>query len=261
MYLEDVVVKSGDTVSGLAKEYGYKGGEWTKVWDHAENAKLKTKRGRPEKIQPGDTLQIPIPWKVKTTTMTFVNASSRVRFEAIRTGERGTQIRWAQTVDRHNQAFGNAPYGQPREVVDPGSPPDDNEPFYFTDTEIASVPGRRTKFSDTPFRTAPAAPTGVALIDWARTELGTAVGTTKWRALLSIAIVTDKRVTVIDTQAWGFDKAPTGTVTKVPARKATATEMADHLKILKGGFGLKDVPGSMATFASMGWTFRLEPSP
>ncbi len=66
---------------------------------------------------------------------------------------------------------------------------------------------------------------------------------------------------VISTHHWGFDKDSKGVVSKVPATKATKGLVEEHLKILRKGFGLKDVPGSMAYFKDMGWTFRTAPGP
>lgn len=261
MYYEDVAIKKGDTLSGLAAAYGYKASQWRTIWNDPKNAKLKALRNKPELIQPGDNLLIPINWRVINTTMTHVQGNSRVSFSATRDGEDGRNIRWAQTVDRSNQPFGEAPYGRPRLVVDPSSPPDDNKPFYFTDLELQQDPSRRNTFRDTPFRDAPEEETWFPVYDWARAFLGRPVGTTQWRAMLSIAIVTDKRVTVTDTHYWGFDKDPKGTVTKIPARKASGGEIAEHLDIMRKGFGLKDLPGTKAFFKDMGWTFRLPPSP
>ena len=240
MYYEDVEIKKGDTLSELVYAYGYKGSDWITVWNDAKNSKLKALRKRPELIQPNDIVYIPIPWTIKTTTMVFDAAKTKVQFQATRDGLQGSRLRWVQTVDRGNQPFGNAPYGAPRFVVDPSSPPDDNQPFYYTDTELTADPKRRTTFSDAPFRHPPLK----------------AKGTTEWRAMLSIGVVTDKRVTVLDTHYWGFDKDPKGVVTKVPAKKATQAEVDDHLALLKDGFGLKDLPGTKAYFKDMGWTFR-----
>lgn len=247
MYLEDVTLKSGDTVYQLGINYGFAGSDWRTIWNHNKNKDLRECRKEPRGLQVGDVLHIPIDWKILNTTMTFVRANSRVQFKATRTGKKGKNIRWVQTVDRHNQPFGQAPYGQPRFVVDPSSPPDDNEPFYFTDAELKADPNRRTTFSDTPGRAAPVAP----------------LGTTKWRALLSVAVVTEKRVTILDTHYWGFDIDNAGTVAKVPGRKAAVGEVQEHLRLLKNGFGLgaTNAIGTKADFKDMGWTFRLPPAP
>lgn len=261
MYYEEVKIKKGDTLSGLAKAYAYKPTEWPKIWNDMKNKELKARRQKPERIQPGDILKIPIGWRIINTTMTHVAGNTKVNFNAMRDGEEGTNIRWAQTVDRSNQPFGEAPYGRPRLVVDPSSPPDDNKPFYYTDFEIQAQPSRRETFSDTPSRGAPEAPSSIPFYDWARTFLGRPVGTTEWRAMLSIAVVTDKRVTLIETVYWGFDKDPKGKVTKIPPRKATDLELAEHLSVMRKGFGLKDLPGTMGYFKDMGWTFCLLPKP
>jgi len=247
VYYEDVTLKAGDTVYELVKKYGHPGSDWSTIWNNIKNKPLREKRGEPRSLQVGDVLHIPIDWKILNTTMVFVLANTRVKFEATRSGKKGTNIRWVQTVDRHNQPFGQAPYGKPRYVVDPSSPPDDNEPFYFTAAELTADPNRRTTFSDTPGRAAPVAP----------------LGTTKWRAMLSVAVVSDKRVTILDTHFWGFDIDNAGTVSKVPGRKAAVGEVQDHLRLLKDGFGLgpTNAAGTKADFKDMGWTFRMPPAP
>jgi len=247
VYYEDVTLKAGDTVYELVKSYGHPGTDWSTIWNNNKNKPLREKRGQPRSLQVGDVLHIPIDWKILNTTMVFVRANTRVKFEATRSGRKGTNIRWVQTVDRHNQPFGQAPYGQPRYVVDPSSPPDDNEPFYYTAAELTADPNRRTTFSDTPGRAAPVPP----------------LGTTKWRAMLSVAVVTDKRVTILDTHFWGFDIDNAGTVSKVPGRKAAVGEVQDHLRLLQNGFGLgpTNAAGTKADFKDMGWTFRMPPAP
>lgn len=48
------------TLWGIAKHAGYGSSStnWKSIWDDPKNAALKKKRGRPEKIQPGDTLYV-----------------------------------------------------------------------------------------------------------------------------------------------------------------------------------------------------------
>jgi hypothetical protein len=45
------------TISGIASHYGY-GGNWQAVWNDPKNATLKTKRGQPNLIQPGDVVYV-----------------------------------------------------------------------------------------------------------------------------------------------------------------------------------------------------------
>lgn len=45
------------TISGIAAHYGY-GTNWQTVWNDSHNAALRAKRGTPEKVQPGDTVQV-----------------------------------------------------------------------------------------------------------------------------------------------------------------------------------------------------------
>ncbi len=51
------IVAKGDTLSKIAKDHGFQ--NWTVVWNCEENAELRTARGRPERILPGDEVSIP----------------------------------------------------------------------------------------------------------------------------------------------------------------------------------------------------------
>jgi hypothetical protein len=260
MYYEEVIIEPGNTISGLGVEYGYKASQWPKIWDDPRNADLKKKRGLPQKIQPGDVVKIPIPWKVVSKTL---NADANGALMLVnRDGEPGKRLSWVQTVYRHNQPIGPNPAAH---CVD-GCTPDDNLPFYWTDAEVASPPqwmatatgdpkvSLRKTFGDHASRSNPTA----------------AQGTTKWRAIVSIAVVTGRRVTVYDSWVWGFDLPPTGGATKVGPTQASKGEITGHLNLLTKGWGtlaanlsgitlLKGlVP--YVTFGAMGWTFRSPPA-
>jgi hypothetical protein len=51
------VVKSGDTLGGIASRHGLK--SYREIYDHPENAEFRVKRPNPDKIYPGDVLMIP----------------------------------------------------------------------------------------------------------------------------------------------------------------------------------------------------------
>lgn len=53
------VVKKGETLDGIARKYRI--ASWKLIWGHKDNAKLKSKRGKPELIQPGDSFVLPPP--------------------------------------------------------------------------------------------------------------------------------------------------------------------------------------------------------
>jgi hypothetical protein len=232
MFLEEVEVKAGDTIASLAADYGYHLGTWIKVWNHPKNAALVALRKTPERLQVGDRVMIPIPWKVNAKTLVAVARGATINVD--RDGDRGKALSWVQTVYRHNQPIGP----NPNPFCVDGCTPDDDLPFYWTDAEIAASPNLRTHFSDTPSRNAPSV----------------AMGITKWRAIVSIAAVTKKRVTVWDSLVWGFDMTPAGVVTTVGPRKATAHEVAGHLNLLKNGVGTSGVK-----FTDQGWRFRAAP--
>ncbi|HTK29626.1 MAG TPA: hypothetical protein VL309_08755 [Vicinamibacterales bacterium] len=230
MFYEDVKVKAGESVSRLAVAYGYLAHDYSRVWNDPKNATLVRSRRVPERLQPGDVIVVPIPWRVTHKTLTV--EGSGVGIEVKRSGARGTRLSWVQTVYRHNQPIGPnpAPF-----CVD-ACTPDDSLPFYWTNAEIAADPTLRQKFVDHPSRSAPSA----------------AQGTTRWRAIVSIAVMTDKRVTVYDSLVWGFDMTPANAITKVGPRAATAQELAGHLHLLKVGKGTRS-----ASFHALGWTFRV----
>lgn len=48
------------TLWGIAKQYGYgaSGSNWQPIWNDPKNAALKARRGKPESIQPGDTIYV-----------------------------------------------------------------------------------------------------------------------------------------------------------------------------------------------------------
>ncbi|HEY3742863.1 MAG TPA: hypothetical protein VGL53_23615 [Bryobacteraceae bacterium] len=271
MYYEEVVMKDTDTLSGLAAEYGYKVSDWRKIWDDPKNAALVKKRTKPEHLQKGDTWQIPIPWK--TTRRVLTADPNGATFIVNRDGEPGKRLSWVQTVYRSNQPIGPNPSPY---CVD-GCTPDDNLPFYWTNGEVASPPAwtarttgdpkvnLRKTFIDHSSRNAPSV--------W--------MGTTKWRAVVSIAVVTEKRVTVVDSYVWGFDLTPASltlvgvaitppsTCTAVGPTPASAGEISAHVNLLGKGWGTLAAAFAQAhlnafvptaTFGAMGWTFRKPPS-
>jgi len=51
------IVKSGDTLVAIAKKHGF--ADWREIYNHPDNLSFKTKRPNPDKIFPGDILNIP----------------------------------------------------------------------------------------------------------------------------------------------------------------------------------------------------------
>jgi hypothetical protein len=233
MYLEDVVVGAAENMVTLLKAYGHKGdaANVKETWDRPENAEL-AKRGDSSKLAAGDTLYVPIPWKMKPAAIYKVPGG--VHIDIWRTGERGKKLSWVQTVYRDNQPIGPNPNAY---CVD-ACTPDDNLPFYFTGDEIKDEPNLRKHFWDEPKRPAPVPP----------------LGTTRWRAITSFVVVTGKRVTVVGSTTWGFNLPPGGVVTMVGPRDASGTEVKGHLALLASGKGTGGV-----SFSKLGWVFRLPP--
>jgi len=229
MFYEDIYVGNRDTVSSLGLAYGYKHHHWNGIWDNRKNAELVARRGKPENVRAGDRLYIPIPWTI--VSKNFSNKGDGAQIVAERDGELGKKLTWVQTVYRHNQPIGPNPNPY---CVD-ACTPDDNLPFYFTDTEIAADPKRRKRFSDHSSRSPPTV----------------AQGTTKWRAIVSLALVNEKRVTVWNSLVWGWDMTPGGAVATVGPRTATRSEIVGHLYLMRTGVGT-----GAKTFEKTGWTFR-----
>jgi len=50
-------VRQGDYLSKIAKDFGFS--DYRTIWDHADNAELKSKRKNPNVLYPGDKLVIP----------------------------------------------------------------------------------------------------------------------------------------------------------------------------------------------------------
>jgi hypothetical protein len=231
MFYEDYQIKNGDSVPALGTAYGYKADEWKKIWESPKNAQVAATRGAPDRIQSGDQIFIPIPWHVASKNIRNMGDGAGIELE--RDGELGTQLSWVQTVYQGNQPVPNTdPY-----CVD-GCPADDDLPFYWTNAELAKNPNLRKKFSDHSARRPPTA----------------AQGTTKWRGLVSLAVVTEKRVTVWNSLVWGWDMEPSGSVTLVGPRDATTLEVNSHLDLLRRGIGTGPLP-----FGKAGWTFRGAP--
>lgn len=228
MFYEDITVDTGETVADIAEAYGYKRADVNKIWDDKINAALKQRRTTEDKVQKGDMVMVPIPWTIVSKTMkTYVGGAG---LTAKRDGENGKNLRWCQTVYQHNQPV----KGYPADAVD-ACPPDDDMPFYFTNAELSKNPDWRKEFVDFPRRPPPSK----------------VLGTTKWRAVLSIALVHGKRVTIWDAIKWGFDLDPDGTVAKVEPKAVTDKELETHLHILHTGFGTGPDP-----FEKAGWKFR-----
>jgi hypothetical protein len=232
MFYEDVKIKRGDSISKLGLAYGYKAAQWHKIWDDPKNRDLVGSRGRPERIQPGDVVNIPIPWEVISQTLTAQGDGALMQAE--RDGENGTQLSWVQTVNRGNQPIGP----NPNQFCVDACTPDDALPFYWTNGEITGDSSLRKKFRDHSARNPPTA----------------AMGTTMWRAVVSLAVVTDKRVTLWDSTVWGWNMTPANAITIVGPSTATTAEVNGHLNLLRKGLGT-----GPHTFEDDGWTFRVAP--
>ncbi|MBX3567717.1 MAG: hypothetical protein KF914_06635 [Rhizobiaceae bacterium] len=237
MFYEDLKIQRGDTLWALAEAYAYKGKDWEKIWKDPKNAALVAKRKKPELCVPGDEIFVPIPWDVTTTTLiagttgSGASMSKGAKMTVIRDGELGKRLSFVQTVFRGNQPIGP----NPSPFCVDACTPDDDLPFYFTAPEIKSDPERRRRFFDFSQRPPP----------------GSGKGDTNWRGIVSLAVVTEKRVTIWAHQLWGWDLKENGTLSLVGPRDPNIFELSIHLALLKTGVGTGPLD-----FGAAGWTFR-----
>jgi len=227
MNFEDVILKPGATLEQMAIDYGYSPRDWTKIWDDPKNARLVQQRKKPEKLLSGDKIVVPIPWIINSNKMQqVVGKAGHFEINAKRNGRQGKNIRWLQTVFADNQPK------FPPSSFSVDLPTDDDEPFYYTAQEEKDHPDYRTDFYDAPFRNPPKD------------------RTTTWRAVLSIGVITEKRVSILDAIVWGVDFRKDGTNSIYKPRAATSLELKGHIHLLQSG------KGKTKTFKAGGWDFR-----
>ncbi len=241
MYHEDVVLEGSETVSGIAEAYGYLPSDVYRVWQDPLNAELVKKRGKPEGAKAGDVLWVGVPWRVTTRKLTATGNGAS--FFIKRDGGPGSRMSWVQTVYQGNQPV----VGTTPSCVD-ACPPDDQLPFYWTAQEIARPPRWIQALSGDPSVNL----TKVFGDEPARRPPSTVQGTTKWRAIVSIAVVNKKRVSVYDSWVWGFDLTSSGLSAAVGPRAAKPFEQQGHVNLLANGKGT-----AAGTFQSQGWNFRV----
>lgn len=70
-------VRKGDTLSAIARDHGFR--EWKPIWNAPDNRALVAKRKAPEKIEPGDSIVIPLTEKqekIVSTQLTKLQSES-----------------------------------------------------------------------------------------------------------------------------------------------------------------------------------------
>ena len=237
-YYEDVVIKAGDSGQTLALEYGYNNSNWKDAWYSCKNNDRSTVKKLTTAPKPGDKVCIKIPWTIIDRKLKRLNDEKYPKFQFImkRSGEPGKRLRWVQTVYQMNWL---APHST-RFSVDPVVP-DDDKPFYRSDFDLAHSKieaEQRVQIEDQPARVA---------------QSNKTVG---MRLLASLAIVTDKRVTLLYTTYYGFDLTPANKLIGYDPRHATTEEIIGHLHLLRHG---KTATKRLGTFSKAGWTFRRAP--
>ncbi len=233
MVFEEIEIKPGDTLSQVANDYGYNRWDWEKIWEHHGNDELKRERIKPNNIQAGDQVIIPLPWKMISKSLiphTKSHGGKTFVIRAKRDGVKGKNLRWVQTVFQDNQ-----PIGLTDTFCADACPGDDNDPFYYTSVELITDPNRRSSFFDAPWRNPHA------------------TKSTAWRAVLSLCSVAHFRVSIFESIVWGIDFGKNGVNTNYMPRQATSYEISGHLRLLKIG------KGKTRSFKSGGWSFREAP--
>ena len=229
---EEIEMKSGfgADFSQSIMDYGYSKSDDNKIWEHPANNEIRKKRGLPMYLIPGDKIIIPLPWKIIKDG--FDSAYTR-DFSAVRSGGEGKYLRWVQTIFEDKMRLRSSasyPY-----LVDGY---DDDEPFYWNSNDVSGIASfRRNNFHDAPYR-----------------FIGGRKSASAWRATLSICSVCEKRVSIFDSIVWGLDFLKDGSYKQVQPRKASPTEIENHLLVLQNG------SGKTQTFKSGGWTFRKAPA-
>lgn len=74
------IIKRGDNLSRIAKQYGLKG--WKKLWDDPKNEPLRNKRKNPNVIHPGD--EVMVPGKTVQEIVRAVDTTHRIVVECAR---------------------------------------------------------------------------------------------------------------------------------------------------------------------------------
>jgi hypothetical protein len=119
------------------------------------------------------------------------------------------EYRFTQTIDTNAPRGGvTSPYVDPR-------PNDDTKPFYYTDAEEQSSAGR---FHDSPTRPVPGG------------------GITRWDAVCSIAHVSGKSVTILDSLKYGFSIDTANTVAPRSPVTASGGDVGGHVATLRSEF-------------------------
>lgn len=236
VFYEDVKVRPNETILMLVSAYGYDPDDWRKIWNDPKNVALKNKRKSSDQIKAGDIIYIPIKWSIISQSLNPATTDAGINtFSMItkRDGKQGDRLHWVQTVYGHNQPRYPNQKSLPNFTVD--EPSWDDKPYYWTQLLIDENATRPARISDRPARNPPS-------VD---------MGTTQWRAVTSLAVTTDKRISIWNTFVWGIDFHPDGTSTKYDIRPATKEEITGHLNLLSKKSG-----SSNRSFRSMGWTFK-----
>ena len=233
LFYEDVKIKQGETLVGLAAEYGFDPDDWREIWDDPKNAPLKATRKLSTNLKIGDTLYIPIKWRIKTKNLRPRKVEvDTFMMTAERSGKEGLRLDWVQTVYGHNQA--KFMHSKPFPEFSVDEPTWDNTPFYATQSHFDTKVLKRNQTRDTPFRYPPTA----------------AKGTTTWRAVTSLCVITGKRVSIWDTFVWGIDFPPDGINKAYPIKPASQYEIGGHLNLLRKKSGTANM-----SFSDLRWTF------
>jgi hypothetical protein len=74
-------VKKGDTLAGIAKQFHH--AKWQTIWNAPENKSLVSKRKKPEAIEPGDQLTIPLNEKQQAAATEKESGKSKEKYRTL----------------------------------------------------------------------------------------------------------------------------------------------------------------------------------
>ena len=101
MVYEKIEIKSGNTLSQVANDYGYNLWDWKRIWEHHGNSNLKRERTKPENLKAGDIIVVPLPWKIISKKLTPHTKGHGGMTFAIRTRRNGVKGEKTEGVSAH----------------------------------------------------------------------------------------------------------------------------------------------------------------
>lgn len=243
-HYETITLKKGgaSALTELAMIYGYQDNSEYFIWHHKSNNKIRELRKDWKLLRTGDQVVIPI-WaqiqvvahnasleaNLKTTYKESDNliptADGRfilsVRNSSCDSSgvSKATMYRWLQVLDQGKQRL-----SEMKEQIGVDNPSDRNSPFYYTEEELKQNPFFYNNFEDSIQR---------------HGEIENGAERNRAVAYLFLAVLNEKKITLIDCYVWGAefyrpkDTKKKNMTTKIPIRKATLKETQMCMNYIK----------------------------